>query len=135
MIAFHSAGADPEEMPFSPAATAKGKTVYLSGATAFPLIHRHPHVESELHVPEDIGEQTTACLNNLKTALRAAGGDITDIVKVTIFSTEMASQDKVNDAYLAFFGEHRPCRSHIGVDHLVGSQTKIEIEAIAVLGD
>lgn len=122
-------------MPFYPAVTTQGRTVYLSGATAFPLIHKHPHDEAELRVPDDIGEQTRACLNNLKTALEAAGGQVTDIVKVTIFNTDMDAQDDVNKAYTAFFGDHRPCRSHVGVDRLVGSDLKIEIEAIAVLDD
>lgn len=136
MKQFHSAGANPGEMPFYPAVTTRGgRTVYLSGATAFPLIHKHPHDEAELRVPVDIGEQTRACLNNLKTALEAVGGEVTDIVKVTIFNTDMDAQDEVNKAYTSFFGSHRPCRSHVGVNRLVGSGLKIEIEAIAVIDD
>jgi 2-iminobutanoate/2-iminopropanoate deaminase len=132
---FHSAGANPDEMPFSPAATTQGRVIYLSGATAFPLIHKHPHDEAELAVPETIIDQTRAALGNLKIALEAAGGQVTDIVKVTIFNTDMDAQDDVNRAYLEFFGDHRPCRSHVGVNRLVGSHLKIEIEAIAVLED
>lgn len=135
MKQFHSAGANPDEMPFSPAVTTQGRVVYLSGATAFPLVHKHPHDEDELRIPDHIVDQTRACLNNLKIALEAAGGQVTDIVKVTIFNTDMDAQDEVNQAYTDFFGTHRPCRSHVGVDRLVGGHLKIEIEAIAVLDD
>lgn len=125
-------GAD--AMPFAPAVVTRGDTVWLSGATAYPLVHKHPHDEAELTVPEGIAEQTRACLDNLLIALRAACGELTDIVKVTIFNTDMDAQDEVNRVYGEFFGDHKPSRSHIGVHRLVGPELKIEIEAVAVLG-
>lgn len=129
-------GSAPEEMPFVPGMAVRGgRTVYLSGATAFPLYHKHPHDEAELRPPEGIGEQTRIALDNLRLVLGAAGGTITDIVKVTIFNTEMDSQDEVNRVYQHFFGSHRPARSHVGVDRLVGKGLKIEIEAITVIDD
>lgn len=132
---FVSAGADPAEMPFTPAVvTTGGRHVWLSGATAFPLVHKHPHDEDELAVPGGIGEQTRACLENLRIAVEAAGGTVRDIVETTIYTTEMKNQDVVNRVYMEFFGEHRPARSHIGVSHLVGGATKIEISAHAVIG-
>lgn len=131
---FITAGADPAEMPFMPAiVTNGGRHIWLSGATAFPLVHKHPHDEDELRVPDGIADQTRACLKNLKIALEAAGGTVTDIVEVTIYNTDMDAQDAVNEAYMEFFGDHRPCRTHIGVDRLVGSQLKIEISAHAVI--
>lgn len=45
----------------------------------------------------------------------------------------MHAQNEVNQVYAEFFGEHRPTRSHIGVNRLVGPELKIEIEAVAVL--
>ncbi len=130
-----TAGADPAEMPFSPAVVTTGGTiVWLSGATAFPLVHKHPHVLAELAVPPGIADQARACLDNLRIALEAAGGKITDIVEVIIYTTEMHGQDAVNEAYLEFFGDHRPARTHVGVDHLVGPDLKIEISARAVVG-
>jgi 2-iminobutanoate/2-iminopropanoate deaminase len=130
------AGSAPEEMPFVPGmAVTGGRTVYRSGATAFPLYHKHPHDEAELRPPESIGAQTRVALDNLRIVLEAAGGKITDIVKVTIFNTEMEHQDEVNRVYQEFFGPHRPARSHVGVNRLVGKGLKIEIEAIAVIDD
>lgn len=131
---FITAGADPGEMPFTPAiVTEEGRTVWLSGATAYPLVHKHPHDPEELRVPGGIADQTTACLENLKTALEAAGGAITDIVEVTIYNTDMDSQDEVNQAYITFFGDHRPTRTHLGVHRLVSPALKVEISAHAVL--
>ncbi|MFI0773365.1 RidA family protein [Streptomyces sp. NPDC021212] len=129
-----TAGADPDEMPFSPAiVTEGGRDVWLSGATAYPLVHKHPHDPEELRVPDGIADQTRACLTNLRTALEAAGGTINDIVEVTIYNTDMNAQDEVNAVYTAFFGDHRPTRTHIGVNALVGPALKIEISAHAVL--
>jgi 2-iminobutanoate/2-iminopropanoate deaminase len=136
MKQFVSAGAHADEMPFVPAVVVQGgRTIYLSGATANPLIHKHPHDEDELRPPEDIGAQTRICLENLRVALEAAGGKITDIVKTVIYNTEMQNQDEVNEVYVEFFGDHRPARSHIGVNAMVGSALKIEIEAVAVIDE
>jgi 2-iminobutanoate/2-iminopropanoate deaminase len=137
MTTIITGGADPNEMPFSIAVSTGGnpRTVQLSGATAFPLVHKHPHDEDELRVPAGLYDQTVRALHNLRIALQAAGGELTDIVKVVIYNTRMDQQDEVNRAYVEFFGEHRPARSHIGVDALVGSGLLIEIEAIAVIGD
>ncbi|OEV10783.1 RidA family protein [Streptomyces nanshensis] len=130
-----TAGADPDEMPFTPAIVTRGGThVWLSGATAYPLVHKHPHDPEELAVPEGIAEQTRACLENLRVALDAAGGAVEDIVEVTIYNTDLDAQDEVNEVYTEFFGGHRPCRTHIGVDRLVGPGLKIEMSAHAVLG-
>ena len=130
------AGSAPEEMPFVPAMSVRGgRTVYLSGATAFPMYHKHPHDEDELRPPESIGAQARVALDNLRLALEAAGGAISDIVKVVIYNTEMENQDVVNEIYVEFFGDHRPARSHVGVKDLVGSGLKIEIEAVAVIDD
>jgi 2-iminobutanoate/2-iminopropanoate deaminase len=129
-------GSSPEEMPFVPAISVRGgRTVYLSGATAFPLYHKHPHDEEELRPPPGIGDQARIALDNLRVTLEAAGGKLTDIVKVTIFNTDMGKQDEVNRVYEAFFGGHRPARSHVGVNELVGRGLKIEIEAVAVIDD
>jgi 2-iminobutanoate/2-iminopropanoate deaminase len=123
-------------MPFVPGMSVRaGRTVYLSGATAFPLYHKHPHDEEELRPPQGIGEQTRIALENLRLVLEAGGGRPTDIVKVTIFNTEMEHQDEVNRVYTEFFGDHRPARSHVGVQELVGKGLKIEIEAVAVIDD
>lgn len=132
-----TAGADPDEMPFSPAVStgSSPRTVYLSGVTAFPVLHKHPHDEDELQVPPTMYEQTHLALDNLRVALEAAGGTVADIVKVVIYNIRIGEQDEVNRAYQEFFGSHRPARSHIGVSALVGEGLLIEIEAVAAIAD
>jgi 2-iminobutanoate/2-iminopropanoate deaminase len=129
-------GFDPAEMPFVPAVKVRGgTTIYLSGATAFPLVHSHPHREEELRVPEDIAAQTELTMENLGRALAAAGAGFEHVVKVVIYNTEMDQQDRVNAVYRRYFPTGLPARSHVGVSRLVGSGLKIEIEMVAVVPD
>ena len=124
----------PEEMPFVPAVKVRGgTTIYLSGATAFPLCHSHPHREEELRVPDDIAEQARLAMENLKLALQASGATFDNVVKVVIYNTEMDQQDRVNEVYRSYFPNGLPARSHVGVSRLVGGGLKIEIEMVAVV--
>ena len=126
----------PGEMPFVPAVSVRGgSTIYLSGATAFPLHHSHPHREDELRVPDDIGEQTRLAMENLRLVLEAAGASFDNVVKVVIYNTEMDQQNLVNEVYLSYFNGRLPARSHVGVNRLVGTDLKIEIEMVAVVPD
>ncbi|MDD1748118.1 MAG: RidA family protein [Methanomassiliicoccales archaeon] len=71
------------------------------------------------------------CLENVKAILSSAGLEMTDIVKVTIFMTDISRFKEVNEAYATFFHDPAPARSTIGVVALpLGA--KVEIEAIAV---
>ncbi len=127
-------GAPPSGMTFSPAVmvASDARLVFISGMTAFPIYHPHP-LDRSLRAPSDVAEQARLCLQNLQTAIEAANGTLRDIVKVTIFNTQMDQQERVNDVYHEFFREHLPARSHIGVDKLVSDELKIEIEAIAAI--
>ncbi|PPF90046.1 hypothetical protein C5B96_00450 [Subtercola sp. Z020] len=118
-----------ERPPFSAVVKAPGHAVYLSGQT-YPVIGSTDAVAPAL---VDLREQTEACLQNLDRLITAAGGTRTDIVKVTIFNTDMSRQQVVNDAYAEFFGDHRPARSHVEVSRLADPDLLIEIEAIASL--
>ena len=122
-------------MPFVPGIKARGTFLFISGATASPLVHRHPHVEEELAIPEDIGEQTRRCMENIRLVLDAVGATFDDIVKTTIFNTRMDEQDRVNEVYTSYFKHRLPTRSHVGVSELVVPGLKVEIEAIALLPD
>jgi 2-iminobutanoate/2-iminopropanoate deaminase len=115
--------------PFSPAATARGTLVFVSGQT-YPVIGdagAAPASESSM------ADQTRACLVNLDAVLAAAGASRTDVVKVTIFNTRMSEQAAVNAEYSAYFGDHRPTRSHVEVSALADPDLLVEIEAIAVI--
>lgn len=83
------------------------------------------------YIPDSIEEQTEQVLENIKTVLEKAGASMNDVVKTTVFLTNMGDYAKMNEIYVSFFDEPRPARSCIGVS-LARPEFKVEIEAIAV---
>ncbi len=75
-------------------------------------------------------EETRGALLKLQKLVEEAGGTIGNIIKCTIFLTDISKFDEVNKVYAEFFGEHKPTRSTIGVASLPKGR-KVEIEAIA----
>lgn len=79
-------------------------------------------------VDGSIEEQTAQVLENLEAVLAAAGASKDQVVKATIFMTNLADFGTVNEAYGSFFGEHRPARSTVQVAGLPrGAQVEIEL--------
>ena len=70
----------------------------------------------------------------LEAVLAGAGCTLADVVKTTVFLTDMASFAEMNGAYAARFGDHRPARSTVQVGALPGNG-RIEIELIAKIPD
>jgi len=83
---------------------------------------------------EGIEEQTTQVLENLKNVIEAAGANLKNVVKTTIYLKNLVDFEKVNKIYQDFFGEHRPARSTIEVSSLPKGAL-IEIEAIVCKKD
>jgi 2-iminobutanoate/2-iminopropanoate deaminase len=83
----------------------------------------------------DITAQTRQVLDNLSATLTTAGLSLQDVVKTTVFVTDIADFAAVNEVYVSYFNEPRPARSTVGVRELprVGGTTAIlvEIEAVA----
>ena len=79
----------------------------------------------------DGGEaQTTQALANAQSVLDQNGLTLDDVVKCTVFMTDIENFSAVNDVYAGVFGDHRPSRSAIAVKALpLGAL--VEIEAIA----
>ncbi|MDH3705571.1 MAG: Rid family detoxifying hydrolase [Acidimicrobiia bacterium] len=74
--------------------------------------------------------QATQALANLAGLLEGEGASMSDVVKTTVFLTDMDHYGPVNDVYVAAFGDHRPARSAVAVAGLpIGAL--VEIEAIA----
>lgn len=79
-----------------------------------------------------IEEQTQQALENVVAIVEAAGAQKANIVKTTLYVSDIALWDRVNDVYAAFFGLYRPARAIVPVKELHhGAQ--IEIEAVAAL--
>lgn len=79
-----------------------------------------------------IEEQTLQTLENVKSIVEAAGSDLSHVVKVTVFISDIELWDGVNRIYTEFFGTHKPARAIVPVKDLHYG-FKIEIEAVAVV--
>jgi 2-iminobutanoate/2-iminopropanoate deaminase len=77
-----------------------------------------------------IQEQTEQIFRNLRAILEAAGSSLDRIVKTTVFLTDLANFQGMNEIYARHVGEDRPARSTVGIAALP-SGALVEIEAIA----
>lgn len=80
----------------------------------------------------DVEEQTRQALTNIRNVLEAAGSNIDQVVKTTVFLKDMNDFAKMNAIYAEFFGENPPARSTIAVAGLPKGGL-VEIEAVALL--
>jgi 2-iminobutanoate/2-iminopropanoate deaminase len=111
--------------PYSQA-IAHGDSLFLSGQ--IPL-----DPETSKLVEGDIEAQTQQVLSNMRAVLTAAGLTPDDVVKTTIFLTDLSLFPRVNEVYGKFFtGEPQPARSTVEVSKLPLG-VDLEIEAIARL--
>jgi 2-iminobutanoate/2-iminopropanoate deaminase len=122
-----STGAAPTAIgPYAQAIVASGtRTVYCSGQ--IPL----DPATGELVGAGDVKVQTDRVLRNLKAVLEAAGSGLGDVVKTTIFLTDLQDFALVNEVYGSYFGATPPARATVQVAALPrGAQ--VEIDAVAV---
>lgn len=136
----HTAENDPKwNMPYTPAIKVhSGKTVYVAGVTAAPVYHSHPHIPAEFdNIPEDPGLQTEMTLENLRSVLQAAGGDLTDIVQLFRFMVDQEkNQDAINRVMARNFGAHRPTTTSVEVVRLATDpRLVLELTAVAVVSE
>ena len=108
--------------PYSQGISAKG-FVFASGQ--LPL-------KQDGSLACEIKEATELCLKNLQAILESGGSALQNIVKTTVFLTDMADFPAMNETYAAFFGTEAPARSCVQVAALPKGAL-IEIEAIATL--
>ena len=109
--------------PYS-AAISVGHFVYASGQTPTDP------ATGEL-VEGCAGCQTKQVLKNITAVLEAAGLTLADVVKTTVFLTDMANFAKMNGVYAEFFAEPFPARSTVAVAGLP-KDAMVEIEVVAV---
>jgi 2-iminobutanoate/2-iminopropanoate deaminase len=81
-------------------------------------------------ITEDIAAQTRQCMENIKAILAEAGVSLLEIVRTTIYLTNMADFGEVNEAYGNYFDLDPPARTTIGVAALPKG-VAIEIDVIA----
>jgi enamine deaminase RidA (YjgF/YER057c/UK114 family) len=100
-----------------------GDTVYLSGIHA-----------GETAASMSVGEQTTKVLNTIESLVVAAGATKADIVKLTIYMTDLAHRAEFSAARRAFFTGDFPCSTLVGIAGLAAPGAAIEIDAVAIIG-
>ena len=80
-----------------------------------------------------IAGQTTRALENTQKVFKAAGSDITNATKCTVFLTDVKDFGGMNGAYTKFFPTNPPARSTVVVAALVVPGAKVEIECMGVI--
>jgi 2-iminobutanoate/2-iminopropanoate deaminase len=103
-----------------------GRTVYVSGQVSLDA-------EGNVVGEGDVRLQTETVLEHVKTVLEETGGGMGDIVKVTVFITDMGLYDEIHEVRRRYFEEPYPASSMVEVSALIDPRLLIEIEAVAVI--
>jgi 2-iminobutanoate/2-iminopropanoate deaminase len=103
-----------------------GDILFVSGLTAH-------NGEGKLVGGADAAEQARQILVNLKLVLDAAGATMADVLKVTVFLTDINDRAAINPVRQEFFGAARPASTLIEVSKLALPEMRVEIEAVVGL--
>jgi 2-iminobutanoate/2-iminopropanoate deaminase len=82
---------------------------------------------------DDVAAQTRATLDRVKAIVEAGGATMANVVKCTVFLTDIADYAAMNEAYRPYFPDPKPARSTFQIVSLAGATSKVEIECIAVV--
>ena len=102
-----------------------GSTVYMSGQ--IPLIP-----ETMEMVEGDIRQQIHRVFQNLQAVAKAAGGDLSDVVKLNVYLTDLTNFPQVNEVMAEYFQQPYPARAAIGVAALP-KDAGVEMDAVMEL--
>lgn len=114
------------DLPYSSVYPA-GNTYYISGHTGVDIPTKT--------ASSDITEQTQKAFANLAETLKKYGLSFDNIVKTTVFLTDMGDFSAVNNVYTTYFRDPKPARTTVAVRELprvANIPLRVEIEAIAV---
>ena len=108
--------------PYSQAIVA-GNTIYVAGQGGMD-----PSSGKILNATFE--EEVTRTFENIKAILAAAGATMNDVVKVTVYLSDLNNFGRMNEIYKKYFAEAYPARATVGASLLFGTQ--IEVDCIAV---
>ena len=100
-----------------------GNTLYTSGQLGL--------IPATGELPEGVEAQAVQALENLKAVVEAGGMTLADVVKTTVFLSDMANFVAMNEVYAQFFSQPFPARSAVAVKDLPKGAL-VEIEVLAV---
>jgi 2-iminobutanoate/2-iminopropanoate deaminase len=103
--------------------TREGNVIYTSGQLGM----------SRTDPDSSIQGQTKRALENVKKVVEAAGSSMANVLKCTVFLTDVKEFQGMNSAYTQFFPKEPPARSTVVVAALVSPAAKVEIECIAAV--
>ena len=103
-----------------------GSLIFLSGQLS-------RDANGNLVGPGDMMEQTRQAIRNMQTVLEAAGGSLSDIVSIVVYTTDMRQFKEIVAARTEIFKEKLPTSTIVEVNHLADSGLLIEFQAIAAL--
>jgi reactive intermediate/imine deaminase len=103
-----------------------GNTVYVAGQLALDK-------DGKLVGPNDIAAQTRRVLENMRRILEGGGAGLKDVVKITVYVTDIRSREGYGEVRQQFFGSNPPASTLVQVAGLAVPGAMIEIEAVAVI--
>lgn len=120
-------GARPPSGPFS-LGIKRGGFLFVAGQVAVDADGKTVGVG-------DIGAQTRQVLRNIGKVLESGGATFDDVVKVTVFVTDLSHLPDLQAARPEFFKEPYPASTLVQVSRLINPEWLVEIEAIAIVGE
>ncbi|HKA45830.1 MAG TPA: RidA family protein [Burkholderiales bacterium] len=121
----HTAGAPKAIGPYSQAVRCGG-AVYLAGQIGLD--------PASMEVVDGIGPQVHRVFENLRAVATAAGGGFGDVVKLTVYLTDLNNFARFNEIMATYFAEPYPARATVGVSSLPRGAL-VEVDAIMHLSD
>jgi reactive intermediate/imine deaminase len=105
-----------------------GDILFVSGQVAWDD-------KGEVVCPGDGPGQARKVFENISTVLAAHGATLDDIVKITVFVTDLTWFDELSELRERLFSENGPASTIVQVSRLVQPELMIEVEAVATVGD
>ena len=111
---------------YTDAVRAEGPLLFVSGVVPVDA-------EGRLVGGGDVVAQSRQVFANLSAVLAAGGASFADVVKVTVFLTDVGDRARINPVRQEVFGEARPASTLVEISALAVPGAKIEVEAVAVV--
>lgn len=105
-----------------------GDAIYVSGQVAVDP-------SGEVVGKGSMKAQTRKAFENIETILKVAGASLADIVKITVFTTDMSRLGETHEVRAELLPDPPPASTAVEIKSLVFPDLLVEIEAIAVIGD